>query len=114
MLRIKKQYIKSILNGTKTQTTRKQYFNKTNKDFFLCGDQKIDIIVTSVYQKHINNFTLKEAQDDGFETLEEFQNILKQYYSYSTSFTVIQFELADKNDYILEPSIDYVQTELLI
>lgn len=97
-LQIRKKMIPLILTGSKTSTSRKgvREFNVFDKLVFVAIEDDsctADTIITEVQYCKFSELTEAEAIAEGYDSLEEMQEVLKELYNPADDdmFTLIKF-----------------------
>ena len=97
-LQIRKKMIPLILTGSKTSTSRKgiREFNVFDKLVFVAAEDDsctADTTITEVQYCKFSELTEAEAVAEGYSSLEEMQEVLKELYNPADddTFTLIKF-----------------------
>lgn len=103
-LRLRKEMFPAIMSGNKTTTSRYGFRDITTGDMIKIVAREDDdvfvyAIVTNVYYLDYNEFDEEEAQNEGYETLEELKAVLEEIYNPADwdTFTIIEFVLCENN-----------------
>ena len=96
-MRLLPEYINAIREGNKTTTIRiGKRGVPTSELIFESNSDSIKVYVLSVHYRKFNELTEKDAQQDGFNTLQELETALYAFYPNirpNTTFTVIKFKV---------------------
>ena len=97
-LKLRKEMFPAIYSGDKTCTSRQGIRNFTLYDkliFVATEDNSIstDVIITNVKHCKFDEITEEEAFKEGYKSLEELKEVLRQIYDISKddNFTLIEF-----------------------
>jgi len=93
----KKEFLKDIDKGNKTQTIRKKSIYKKDDICSINFNSKNRIKILEVYKKSLGDITHKEAKQDGFKGIQDLFNKLIEIYpeiDLTDEFYVIKFEKA--------------------
>ena len=103
MMRIRQEMFPLILSGKKTSTSRQGLREiKIGQELrFLSADGDIaDTIVTNVEYCKFDELTEEEAFKEGYSSLDELKDILRNLYDVDTdpNFTLIEFKLVESKE----------------
>lgn len=103
MIRIRQDMFPLILSGKKISTSRQGLREiKVGQDLrFLSADGDIvDTIVTNVEYCRFDELTEEEAFKEGYSSLDELKDVLKNLYDIDTdpNFTLIEFKFVERKE----------------
>ena len=102
MLKLRKKMFAEVFSGKKTSTSRQGYRPIVPENELRLvapdGSVSVDVIVTDVKHCKFDELTLEEAIKEGYSSLEEMKEVLKNLYDIEAedNFTLIEFELPEE------------------
>ena len=103
MMRIRQETFPLILSGKKTSTSRqgKRAVKIGQELRFLSADGDIaDTLVTNVEYCKFNELTEEEAFKEGYSSLDELKDVLRNLYDIDAdpNFTLVEFKLVERKE----------------